>query len=121
MLCSETKPGEGCIAQCLPDQQASLSEGCGDVAAVVERSVFPESNQPAIGVPDAMPVETEPAPADEPKVPAADTIIAVLDNEVAAIIKAGKQGYPKDLETCCSTFSPGEGRLALCLVAHAED
>ncbi len=122
-LCAGTEPGGGRIAQCLLDQQASLSQGCADVAHAVEMIVFPASSQPEVGVVETMagPSGTEAPPASaEPKKPAAQEIIDALDAKVAAIIETGRQGCAKDLDTYCATVTPGEGRLAFCLIAHAD-
>jgi Golgi apparatus protein 1 len=121
-LCSGTKPGEGRIAQCLLDHRASLSQPCGEVADIVETIVFPASNPEAAGtstaaIPGA--VESS-APAKEAGALSGAEIINALDTKVAGIIDEGKQGCASDLEKYCSSVTPGEGRLAFCLTAHAD-
>ena len=115
-LCSGTEPGEGRIAQCLLDHRASLSQTCGEVADIVETIIFPASN-PAVGgsttaaIPTAM---SSSAPAKEAGAMLGAEIIAALNSKVAGIIDKGKQGCAADLETYCSSVTPGEGRLAFC-------
>ena len=121
-LCSGTEPGEGRIAQCLLDHRASLSQTCGEVADIVETIVFPASNPGATGTTTAaIPTATATsAPAKEAGVLSGTEIINALDTKVAGIIEKGKQGCAADLEKYCSSVTPGEGRLAFCLTAHAD-
>ncbi len=121
-LCSGTEPGEGRIAQCLLDHRASLSQTCGKVADIVETIVFPASNPGATGTTTAaIPTATATsAPAKEAGVLSGTEIINALDTKVAGIIEKGKQGCAADLEKYCSSVTPGEGRLAFCLTAHAD-
>jgi len=121
-LCSGTIPGEGRIAQCLLDHRASLSQTCGEVADIVETIIFPASN-PAVGGSTTAAIPTAPtssAPAKEAGAISGAEIIAALDSKVAGIIEKGKQGCAADLEKYCSSVTPGEGRLAFCLTAHAD-
>ena len=118
-LCSGTVPGEGRIAKCLLDQRSSLSQTCGEVAEAVEDIIFPPSN-PSVEAATA-PAASEVNQTSEPSAaPSADEIIGALDAKVASIIEGGKQGCAADLEQHCATVTPGEGRLALCLIAHAD-
>jgi len=121
-LCSGTQPGEGRIAQCLLDHRASLSQTCGEVADIVETIVFPASNPAEGGMTTAaIPTEiTSSAPANEAGAMSGAEIIAALDSKVASIIEKGAKGCAADLEKYCSSVTPGEGRLAFCLTAHAD-
>ena len=121
-LCSGTKPGDGRIAQCLLDHRSSLSQTCGEVADIVEAIIFPASNaEVAATTTAADPASTtRSAPLEQPSSNSSAEIIAALDAKVAGIIEKGKQGCAADLETYCSTVTPGEGRLAFCLTAHSD-
>ena len=122
-LCNGTEPGQGRVVQCLLDQRASLSDGCGEVADVVERVVFAASNHPhsadaaAAQVPVEAPADGAGVPPDQPVVEAA---LSALDAKIAGIVEKGKAGCAADLENYCSSVSPGEGRLVMCLTAHAD-
>ncbi|MCB1485491.1 MAG: hypothetical protein KDJ17_11435, partial [Hyphomicrobiaceae bacterium] len=52
--------------------------------------------------------------------PSANSIVIGIDAKVAAMIEKGKQACAEDLSKYCSTVAPGEGRLAFCLIAHAD-
>jgi hypothetical protein len=118
-LCSGTVPGEGRIAKCLLDQRSSLSQTCGEVAEAVEDIVFPPST-PSVEAATAPAASEANQTAEASASPSADEIIGALDAKVASIIEGGKQGCAADLEKHCATVTPGEGRLALCLIAHAD-
>ena len=123
-LCPDAEKGRGRIAQCLADQMPSLSEPCKDVVDVVGRVVFPVHNDviadsamtpsaPAGIVTEAPSLVTEPADTGA-------AIVAALKAKVQGIIEKGKQGCRSDLESYCAGVTPGEGRLAFCLIAHAD-
>ena len=119
-LCSGTEPGEGRIAQCLADQKTALSKPCSKVLDVVGTVIFPAGNQSVAGStpPASAPVETA-TPAAAPA-GSGTPVLAALNTKIQEIIDKGKVGCQSDLETYCSNVVPGEGRLAYCLIAHAD-
>lgn len=120
--CGGTEPGEGRIAQCLLEQREVLSEGCGHVVDKLANVIFPAVQNMADNAEN--PVEnadTSPAPAQQAsEADAVTPVLAALDDKVAAMLEKGKQACAVDLENYCSTVAPGEGRLAFCLIAHAD-
>lgn len=124
-LCAGTELGEGRIVRCLADQRPALSEKCGQVIDVVGTVVFPIHNDV---VADSAATLTSPAEivAEAPLPPVTapaglgTAIVATLQTKVHEIIEKGKQGCRSDLETYCADVTPGEGRLAFCLIAHAD-
>lgn len=124
--CGGTEPGEGRIAQCLVDQRAALSQNCGEVVDVVGDIVFRgrDGATPGSEAPSAAPeTVAAPSPEAEPVEPAAPTgeaLVNEVDKRVQSIIDKAKIGCQVDLDKFCAHVTPGEGRLALCLVAHAD-
>ncbi|MEQ1718711.1 MAG: cysteine rich repeat-containing protein [Hyphomicrobium sp.] len=108
-LCSGTQPGQGRVVQCLLDQRVSLSNGCGEVADVVERVVFPASNQPhttdvaAAQAPVEAPADAAGVPPERPVVEAA---LSALDAKVAGIIEKGVNAGVKPGH--CGGVKPGQ-------------
>jgi hypothetical protein len=124
--CSSTEPGEGRIAQCLVDQRAALSQNCGEVVDVVGEIIFRgrDGAVPGSEAPSAPPAteaasSTEAQPAAQP-VPTGEALVNEVETRVQAIIAKAKIGCQGDLDKFCAHITPGEGRLALCLVAHAD-
>lgn len=123
-LCGGTEPGEGRIAQCLVDQRPSLSPACGDVVDIVGRIVLQPRNEAAVEA-DATVPPNDAATSTQAQPQAGKASIGVaLRDEVAArvqrIMAKGKEGCQADLDRYCAHVTPGEGRLALCLIAHAD-
>ena len=58
---------------------------------------------------------------DESNLPSSGAdLIHALDAKVMGIVEKGKLGCAADLEAYCASVTPGEGRLAFCLTAHAD-
>ena len=122
--CSGLEVGTGDIAKCLAGNKPALSNDCGEVIDVVGKVIFPAHNQ---SVADSSPVPsvTFDSVAEAQVVEPAEAssrmkVLTALDASVREIIEKGKQGCGADLEAFCSNVAPGEGRLAFCLIAHAD-
>ena len=123
-LCSGTEVRQGRLVQCLADQKPALSGQCRDVIDVVGAVVFPAHNDPVVdraatpSAPAAVVAEAPPAATQQTDAGAA--LVTALQAKVQDIIERGKQGCRSDLEKYCSDVMQGEGRLAFCLIAHAD-
>ena len=122
-MCSGTQPGEGRIAQCLLEQREKLGSSCGQVVDKLSRIIFAPKDEPQSSgeAPAATPAgSTDKAEAQALEPGRIAAFLGSLDSKVADVIENGKKGCALDLEKYCASVKPGEGRLALCLTAHAD-
>ena len=126
-LCSGVEPGDGKIAKCLVDQTPSLSKECDEVISIVGKVIFPAQNQSfaeytqAPTLQDDGPVDAPAEPAQQAAEPVSKAaVLTALEASVQEIIEKGKEGCSSDLQAHCSNVTPGEGRLAFCLIANAD-
>lgn len=122
-LCAGLVTGQGRIAKCLADQKPDLSPQCSDVIDVVGKVIFPTHNQhtaAAATAPSAVVAAAEGSPASTPEPAPIAPILTVLASKVQGIIERSSDGCRSDLEAYCSDVTPGEGRLAYCLIDNAD-